>query len=308
MRMITPVPQWLQYAEMREISVSHGPFSNSPPTSQEGLRFVFGGSLMGQSAAAAAATVTPTFQIYSLQSAFLRASKPGEKVYYRVERTSDGRAFASRIVRATQESSDTPFYVATVCFQRNDPPPGNVLDYHVPMPETDGVQPEDISKDKVQKLMAARITRSVPLLQLGAKEEPFDWRPFDNPFTPEPTDFRQRAFVRSPAFTSNSPHVHQSALAFLSDTYLMSTALNANPGKVGRKMSNFMMGASLTSNISLHEPMAKVDEWMLGERETSWGSHGRVVIHQRFWNVKSGRLVMSGTQECLIRLKDVNKL
>lgn len=263
---------------------------------------------MGQSAAAAAATVPPAFQIYSLQAAFLRAVKPEEKVYYRVERTSDGRAFASRIVRATQGSSDVSLYVVTVCFQRNDLPAGNVLGYHVPMPEVGGTRPDDISEEKVQQMMTASMTRSVPLLQLGAKEEPFDWRPFDNPPATEPTKFRQRSFVRSSAFASNSPHVHQSALAFLSDTYVMGTALHANPSKVGKKMRNVAMGATLTNNVSIHEPMAKVDEWMLTERETSWGSEGRVMIYQRYWDVKSGRLVMSGTQECLVRLKDASRL
>ncbi|KAI1504191.1 hypothetical protein F5X99DRAFT_372794 [Biscogniauxia marginata] len=46
------------------------------------------------------------------------------------------------------------------------------------------------------------------------------------------------------------------------------------------------------------------DEPMLGERETSWGANGRVLVHQRFWNAKTGRLVMLGSQEGLVRLKD----
>ncbi|KAI1075025.1 thioesterase-like superfamily-domain-containing protein [Whalleya microplaca] len=282
--------------------------NNEHLTSQEGVRSVFGGSLVGQSAAAAAATVPPTFQIYSSQSAFLRSVKPKEKVYYHVERTLDGRGFASRIVRVTQGSSDTCLYVATVCFQRNDLPAGNVLNYHVPMPEVGGILPEGISEEKVQELMTEGVSRSVPLLQLNAKEEPFDWRPLNMPPATEPTKYWQRSFVRSSALASKEPHVHQSALAFLSDTYTLGAALVANPSKIGKKMSNVTMGTTLTNYISIHEPMVKVDEWMFCQRETSWGSDGRVIIHQRFWDLKNGRLIMSGTQEGLIRLKDSIKL
>ncbi|KAI1127894.1 thioesterase-like superfamily-domain-containing protein [Nemania abortiva] len=280
-----------------------------PLPSQKGVPFAFGGSLMGQSAMAAAATVSDTFQIYSMQSAFLRAVRGTEKVYYHVERTSDGQTFCSRTVRVTQGDSDACAYTSTVCFQRNDEKPNrNVLDYHVPMPHVGGVGPEGISSAKLQQVMDANITRSVPLLQISAKEEPFQWRPLDSPQGLEPTEMWQRSFVRSPAFASMNPHLHQSALAWLSDTYTLGAALNASPGKVGKQLRNVTMGATLTNNVSFHEPMTKVDDWMLGERFTSWGANGRAVVTQRFWDVSSGRLVFSGTQEVVIRLRDDTKL
>ncbi|KAI1779522.1 thioesterase-like superfamily-domain-containing protein [Hypoxylon cercidicola] len=276
-------------------------------TSKEGIRSAFGGSLLGQSAAAAAATVPPTFQIYSLQSAFLRAVTPKEKVRYHVERILDGRGFASRIVRATQGSNNACLYSATICFQRNMPV-GNVLDYHVPMPEEGGTLPDSIRDGKAQEMMAAITGRSVPLIQLGVKEDPFDWRPFDHPPAGEPTKFWQRTFVRSPTIASKDLQVHQSALVYMSDAFTIGAALHANPNKVGKKLSNVTMAVTLAANLSIHEPTARVDEWMFAQHETSWGSNGRVVIHQRYWDVKSGRLIMSGTQECLIRLKDASKL
>ncbi|KAI4868651.1 thioesterase-like superfamily-domain-containing protein [Hypoxylon rubiginosum] len=277
-------------------------------TFQEGLRSAFGGSQLGQSAAAAAATVPPTFQIYSIQSAFLRAVKPKENVRYHIERVLDGRCFASRIVRATQGSNNACLYTATICFQRNDLPVGNFLDYHVPMPAEGNTLPDNIRGGKVQEMLAATTARSAPLLQLGAEEEPFDWRPFDHPPVGEPTKFWQRSFVRSPAIASTSPHVHQSALAFLSDSYTIGAALHANPKKVGKQLRNVAMAVTLATSLSIHEPMVKVDEWMFTQHETSWGSDGRVVIRQWYWDVKSGRLIMSGTQECLVRLKDASKL
>jgi acyl-CoA thioesterase-2 len=68
-------------------------------------------------------------------------------------------------------------------------------------------------------------------------------------------------------------------------------------------MRNVTLGATLTHNISFHDPQVKIDEWLVLERETSWGDEDRVLVHQRLWNLDSGRLILSGTQEALIRLK-----
>ncbi|KAI0476376.1 thioesterase-like superfamily-domain-containing protein [Xylariaceae sp. FL0804] len=281
-----------------------------PLTSQESVPFAFGGSLMGQSAAAAAATVPAAFQIYSMQSTFLRAAKAQEKVYYHVDRALDGRSFCARVVRVTQaQSDDTCYYTTTVCVQRGEARGAeNTLDYHVSMPDIGGLRPDGISEEKLQQVMDANLSRSVPLMRIDAREEPFEWRPFNSPRGVAPTEFWERSFVRSPAFTSADPHLHQAALAWLSDTYTLGAALNANPGKVGKHMRNVKMGATLTNSISLHEPTAKVDQWMLGERVTSWGDNTRAIIHQRFWDVTTGRLVMSGTQEIVIRLRENTKL
>ncbi|CAJ2504944.1 Uu.00g123380.m01.CDS01 [Anthostomella pinea] len=276
----------------------------NPMTSQQGVRSVFGGAVVGLSVAAAFMTLPPEFSVHSLQSTFIRAVKPMEVVHFHVERTSDGRSFASRVVHATQGAGDACVHISTVCFQRNDLPVGNVLDYAVAMPDVNSCLPDDIPREKLQEAMTASITRDVPLLQLRADEEPFDWRPFDNTFTDQPTHYRQRSFVRSPTPLPDNMALHQNALAYLSDTYMLGAALNASPSMVGRKLQNVAMATSLNHTLWLHEPTAKVDEWMLGERVTSWGSNGRVLIHQRFWNVRSGRLVMSGTQEGLIRLKN----
>ncbi|KAI0379438.1 thioesterase-like superfamily-domain-containing protein [Hypomontagnella monticulosa] len=273
-------------------------------TSQEGVPMAFGGSLLGHSVAAAATTVLPGFYVYSLQAAFLKTADPKKKVIYRVERIADGRAYATRIVRATQGTSDKCFYVAIVALQNKNIPVGNVLQYGISAPDVGGMMPEHIPKEKLQEEITNSMTKDVPLLQLGVDQEPFDWRPLDRPRTTDPTHFRQRSFVRSPPVSSNDPNVHLAALAHLSDTYMLGVPLEANQASVGNKLQNVAMGASLNHNMTLHDPTARVDEWMLGDRDTFWGSDGRVVTHQRFWSIRSGRLVMSGSQDGLIRLKN----
>lgn len=275
-----------------------------PLTSQEGVPGAFGGGLVGQSVTAAAATVPTDFHIYSIQSSFLRPADGKERISYKVDRVADSRAFATRVVRATSGVGDKNVYVGVLSFYKNSPPAQNVLTYGISPPDVGDSRPDDISEDRVQQMMSAAITRDVPLLQLSAREEPFDWRPLESSPADDPTHFRQRSFVQSSACSSASPSVHLAALAYLSDTFLLGAALNANPAMVGPKLRNVAMGVSLNHNLSLHDPTARVDDWMLGERDTSWGADGRVLIHQRFWNGRTGRLVMSGTQEGLIRLKN----
>lgn len=248
------------------------------------------------------------FHLYAIQNGFLRPADGKERVIYDVERIFDGRAYATRIVRASQPSSPGAVFVALLSFQKAVPPTRNVLRYEIPMPDAGGVRPEDIPKDRHHQRILAGMGPAVSVMRLDPGEEPFDWRPLD-PHLPQgvddPTQYRYRGFVRSPAFsTESSASAHQAALAYLSDTLLLGTALTASPVQLGHMMQNLAMTTSLSHNVQLHDPTARVDEWMYGERETSWGADGRALMHQRFWSLKTGRLIMSGTQEGLVRLKD----
>lgn len=93
------------------------------------------------------------------------------------------------------------------------------------------------------------------------------------------------------------------ALAYGSDKWLGPTALDANPEAMGKRMGTLAMVASLTHTVSFHCPEVRVDEWLVAERETSWGADGRVVIHQKIWHVETGRLALECTQEAVVRLK-----
>lgn len=257
---------------------------------------------MGQAVSAATSTVPPGCRLYSSQSSFLKAAKASEKVIYRVERTADGRVYTTRTVHAMQGT--VCVYVAVISFQNVDTPAGKVLEYGTPMPDLGGRGPEDIEVDNVQKFQASIVDPSVPLLQLGAEDRAFDFRPLGMEMSSQPSQFRIRTFVRAPPLSTRDPLVHLAALAYLSDEFSFGPALAANPKAVGKGMRNVAMGASLTHNVSFHNPQALVDEWMIIERETSWGAEGRVLVYQRLWNLKSGQLVLSGTQEAVVRLKD----
>lgn len=116
----------------------------------------------------------------------------------------------------------------------------------------------------------------------------------------DPTSFRFRGFVRSTPLSTEDTLTHLAALAYASDDLFFGTALAANPIAVGQGWRNL---TSLTHNVSFHDPHAKMDEWIVVERETSWGAMGRVVVHQKMWNRQTGKLILSGSQEALVRLR-----
>ncbi|RYP24948.1 hypothetical protein DL765_000176 [Monosporascus sp. GIB2] len=280
-----------------------------PLSSQKGRGSVFGGLLMSQAISAASATVPQDFYAYTSSSSFLRPVTQ-ERVVYRVERLTDGRNYATRQVRAAQGgadgSGDNLVYVATVSFQSKRIPSGKALDYAAPAPVIGNVVPDDIPKHANRRFFENY--QSGSLQAFKPEDEPFDWRPARHTLTRDPTEYRATGFSRSQPLSDHSTAVNLAALAYMSDELLLGIAIFANPEVVGPQSRNVAMAASLNHHIWFHDPNVRVDEWMVGERWTSCGADGRTLIHQRIWDLKSGRLVMTCTQEALIRLKSASKL
>ncbi|KAH9885676.1 Thioesterase/thiol ester dehydrase-isomerase [Xylariomycetidae sp. FL2044] len=280
-------------------------FINEHPfTSPATARSVFGGFILGQAVKAASATVPTGFDIYASQSSFVNPVNARERVVYHVERISDGRSFATRLVRATQGSGDGCVHVAVLSFQDSSATAGNALTYSSRMPELNGVRPEDVAHTGIWADMREQGGAPIPGILTSSDNEPVDWRPVDFTRVEDPLDFRILAFVRAPPLSTDSRAVHLSSLACLSDELLMGCAAFANSAILGNRLQNMGMGASLSHNLSFHDPEVRVDQWMVCERHTSWGASGRVLLHQRFWSYGDGRLLMSCTQEALIRLRD----
>lgn len=274
------------------------------PTARLGGRTVSGGLLVSQAISAANATVLPDFHVYSSQSSFMRpiSGKADGRVHYHVERTADGRTYSTRLVRAV--AGDVCVYIAVVSFQCAKMPTGSALTYSIPMPELDG-NPEEISDEISKQFNATHTNQSGDALQAFAQEvKPFHWRPSGHILKDDPTESCLRGFVRAHPLSTKSPSVHLAGLSYASDENLLGVAVVANPRHVGRGGRNVTMVASLNHNISFHDPTVKVDGWMVCMRKTSWGADGRVLVHQRMWDWKSGRLVMTTDQEALVRLKN----
>jgi acyl-CoA thioesterase II len=260
---------------------------------------------------AASATVSSDFAPYSSHSSFLRpvTVKAQEQVTYKVERIASGLSSATRLVRAFQGASDQCAYIATISFQRiqrNEAHDEGVLTYCVPMPDLDGLRPEDIGKEVNQQLLRGLTGRNGLWQFTGPDEDPFDWRPFGFVQADQPWECFIRAFSRSSPLSTHSPAVHIAALAYMSDQILLGVPIYANPDQVGAQTEDVAMVATLNHSMAFHDPSVKVDDWVVVERQTTCGAGGRTLIHERVWGLESGRLVMTCTQEAAIRLKITN--
>lgn len=285
-----------------------------PLAEQDGRGSVFGGLLLAQAISAASATVEPDFYAYTSSSLFLRPVAQTETVQYHVERVSDGRSYATRIVRAsvgTETNASAVLYLATISFQRrqDSAAAGRTLQYAELPPDLGGMTPEDADPSSGREQVEANRTGNLQPFQ--PEDAPFDWLTATMELGDRPSDVRATGFSRSSAPLSSSSAVsttatNLAALAYMSDELLLGLAIFANPGAVGPRSRHVALAVSLNHHLWFHDPSARVDRWMVGERRTSAGADGRVLIHQRVWDHATGRLVMTGTQEALIRLKGPN--
>ncbi|KAK7962925.1 acyl-CoA thioesterase II [Apiospora aurea] len=315
-----PVERYVAVQQLPDVAVDA--FTNKEPfTRQPGGRAIFGGLLLAQAVAAASATVPTGFHAYSSHATFIHPVTAASKarLVYGVDRISDGRSYATRVVRATQggngDRQSRCVFMATVSFQREDTQSAssekatvNVLDYGPPLPTLNGLRPDAISENLNRQILAAfsgpdALLRPPSFSEGGA----FDWRPFGFKQAKNPWDCRVRSFVRSQEPLSHStrsvPAVNLAALAYLSDESLIGIAMYANPKQVGKGTRNITMAATLNHKIWFHDPHVKADEWMVLERSTSWGRNGRVLLRQQTWNLETGCLIMTVEADCLLRLK-----
>ncbi|KAI1385829.1 Thioesterase/thiol ester dehydrase-isomerase [Hypoxylon trugodes] len=255
--------------------VAPGYYTNEKPL-EAGVRSAFGGSLISQAIVSASETVPVGFVVFSSYTVFPRPSDSNQKTVYHVERIADGRAYATRVVRVTQQARNHNqcVLVSTISFQNTNIPPGNVLlNYSSPMLQL-GVKPEDISPQKGFEHAKKYINDSMSVFHRRVEQSPFDWRDLDYDFAEDPTRFTMRGFFRTPPLSSDSHSTHLAAIAYASDENSMAAALFANLNQTGNKIENLALMASLTHNLSLRDTNARDDEWMVFERSTSWGAEG----------------------------------
>jgi acyl-CoA thioesterase 8 len=263
----------------------------------------YGGSIISQAVSAATATVPADFDVYSLQSSFIRPVSPTDPVKYHVERAADGRTFATRVVRVTQGDDSRRLFIANISFQKRIISTNiKALEYADSLPALPDIRISDVTKLGLEQL-GFQIAESAGPSQLSADEEPFECRPLDlQPFS-DLSQVRALGFVRAAPLSADIRVAHLASLAFLSDVSLLEIALFMSWEKIDERARNLVMSTTLTHHISFHSPKAKADEWMVVESKTSWGAQGRVFLHHRFWNYETGELVISCTQEALIPLE-----
>ena len=224
---------------------------------------IFGGFVVAQALAAAAATTTE-ISAHSLHATFLAPVVAGP-IEWRVERLRDGRSFATREVSAWQH--DRQRCKAIVSFHNDEP--GD--EYAMPMPV---VAPPESQPELI---------------------EPGGWDIRDLGPTPPRRDGTYESTSRSWRRMIDAvdlPLHHQLFAAYLSDT----TWSSFRPLSLGTRGAH--TDASIDHAVWLHRPL-DVNTWIYADFEPVVNHGGRALIRGRFFQHK--QLCMSMAQELLIR-------
>lgn len=249
------------------------------------------------------ATVPQDFEAYSSQSSFLRPVKATAKVSYQVDRTADGRTFATRLVRATQTDTGPCLYVAIISFQRRggsssaaEQNAASKPSYAVRPPDLGGSHPDNTPRFDLQGQLGFQINEDELPANMQAQEA-FDWRLLPLKTNDDLAQIRAYGFIR---FSTQSRTAYLPSMAMLSDQSLLELAIFANWKSTSRSIQSLAMNTTLNSQVSFHVSAVESPGWMVCESRTSWGAGGRMATHQQFWDLETGVLLMSCTQDALL--------
>ena len=262
------------------------------PRSSEGWQRVYGGQVLGQALAAAAATVGSDRPIHSLHGYFLLGGDPEHEIVYDIERIRDGGSFTTRRVRAVQH--DRAIFSMSASFHKQD----SGYDHQTAMPEVPRPETLPRAKDLVSRMLAHLPEN---MRAYWDREHPIDVRIVDpSRYTSrEPRAATQAVWLRTNGRLPDVPHIHQAVLAYASDFTLLDTALIAH-GKL--LFDRDIQLASLDHAMWFHRPF-RVDDWLLYAQDSPSAFGARGYCRGSIYD-SVGRLVASTVQEGLMRMRD----
>ncbi len=255
-----------------------------------GLLRLYGGMVLSQSLAAARLTVPLDKVTHSLHAYFLQPGLTDRPVEFAVTRESDGRTFANRTVRMTQEGA--PIVNLMASFKAPEPSGRHAF----AMPDVP--PPEGLTS--LAELVAAYGDR------LPERHRPFwrraqqvDWRPIGFfPFDERKIRPAARNFwFRFNGMVGGPLDVHQRLLAYASDLHIFHTAL----GPLGIGWANdFLQSSSLDHAIWFHDEF-RVDEWMLYALDSPAATDALALGRGNVFR-RDGTLVATVSQQGLARM------
>ena len=264
---------------------------------QMGLQRVFGGQVVGQALNAAVRTVDGARKPHSLHGYFLRPGDLTRPIIYEVDPIRDGRSFATRRVVAKQKGE--AIFNASISFQLVEDGVSHQMDLpiDVPMPET--LRPDLEQAEHLAKTIKGVTIEAFRAYNLMFEKEVVDLRTPNllRLITPDhyPPSYGYW-FKFNPAI-GDDPIAHRTALAFISDKGLMSTALQ--PHKFNPK-THRLIGASLDHAMWFHGQI-RVDQWIYYHIDSPRAARNRGFNRGSFYT-QSGELIASTVQEGLIRV------
>lgn len=159
-------------------------------------------------------------------------------------------------------------------------------------PDLEGFRPHNAPRFDLQQIGFQINDDELPANKQA--ENPFDWRLL--PFKPNDdlSQVRAYGFVR---FSSQNSNPRLPSMALLSDQSLLELMIFANWDSTSQETRSLAMNTTLNSQVSFHVPAVESTVWMVCESRTSWGAGGRIATQQRFWDLETGVLLMSCTQD-----------
>ncbi len=258
-------------------------FRGLSPPEDEGR--IFGGQVVAQALTAAYKTVDALI-CHSLQSYFIRPGDGRIPVLYQVERSRDGKSFATRRVIAIQKGEQIfnmacSFQVEESGFDHQDAMPP------APAPET--------LEDDVARWRAAFSDKPQWLEKI--RDRPIEVRPVDPVAlrNTQPAPPHQMVWMRARGDLGDDVRLNQTMLAYASDYSLLGTALRPH----GMTWTDGVQTASLDHILWLHRP-TNFHRWHLYVQDSPSASGARGFNRGALYR-EDGVLVASAAQEGLIR-------
>jgi acyl-CoA thioesterase-2 len=254
------------------------------PTTADPTGRVFGGRLLAQAVAGAAATVEGK-DIHSLHATFVRAGTPGASVTIDVSRVRDGRSIATRQVAVLEDGEPLLVAIASFADHRADPDVALTLPT-VPPPEDTPVLQSLVGESAGGRHWIDR----PPAVELRLPEPP-------SFLTGATANAPRSHWMRLPRSVDGAHAVHAALLAYASDFFLMDMVFRAHPESLGPGRAN---GFSLDHAIWFHRPV-QFDRWHLHTQEVVAVIGDRGLARGTIHDV-DGSCVASTAQEVVLRL------
>lgn len=252
------------------------------------LNRVFGGQVAAQALAAAGADMTDGWLPCSLHAYFVREGRSTDPIMYRVDHVDDGRAIRFRRVTASQ--SDKPIFILDVAFRPTGaedhlaPPERGDLGDHVAGWAPDGPDEARWMSEQSQRLRFDLRFATQPTRIAGRKGE---------------VTHGQRFWLRTAELLQDHPLHHACALTYVSDLFLVSTALASHA--LARHDSK-IQAASLDHALWFHR-LARADDWVMYEQASPTSAGGRGLSTGRLLD-RHGEVIATVRQEVLLRVAD----
>ena len=244
----------------------------SAPASSDRPGPLLGSPVASQSLRAASLTVPPDRTPHSLHAYFMRSGRGDAPVRLEVERTRDGRSFATRRVMATQEGS--PVFTLAASFHTAQPGDDWQISKPVDVPGPDEMAGSEALVSRSEVVGAFDVLPAVVEAGRPSLVHPYWAR------------LRQRI--------PDDPVLHACVLTFVTDV-----GVNASARVPGSSLRERLAGVSLDHAVWFHRP-ARVDHWLLFSVEAVTNSGSRGLATGGVYT-REGVLVASIAQEVLLR-------